>query len=270
MKSIICLCIILVTNLSISKADELAIFNFTGDLGERYFKLESTVTSGNDESLKLDHNKDKNIINFPTLLKFDLTSNITFKFSNPIKNNLNEGFSLRQTGEMLTLKAVSSGGLIIKAHRVISNANTDLIHLTKSRDVLYTISFEDSQSILAPVKGGLKNQKIVDQVLSFEVGSLSRPELFSLHLAASKERKLFKNKILIDRDLQPIDYQITDLGNGRNLVSINLEKLIGHFDRTIKHSFKFNLALKHDFTDMINNEEIGLTSLGDSIVVQDR
>ena len=270
MKTIFCLCLAFVVSLNITKADEVALFNYTGDLGERFFKLESTVSTMDSDKLNIVHNNDKKLNFIPSLAKFDLISNITFKFTNIGKNNLNEGFSLRQTGELLTLKAVSSGGLIIKAHKVISNSITDLVHLAKSRDVLYAISFEDSKSILAPVKGGLKNQKIVDQNLSFEVGSLSHTEMYTLHLTALKERKFFKNKILIDRDLKPSDYQVADMGNGRNRVTINLESLIGYFDRKIKHSFKFDLKLKHDFTDMVNSEEVGQTSIGDSIIIQDR
>jgi hypothetical protein len=200
---------------------------------------------------------------------YDLVSNVEFHFNSFPKSNMNEGFHLTQSGESLSVNAFSSSGLIIKASSTTTNTHMDSAHGVKTQDVSFVVSFEEAKPVMAAVAGGLKNQKIEGKTLSFEVGDLSQPETFSLHLFAQRKRFIIKDITLIDRDLKTTDYKIVDLGNGRNKVVIDLEKLAGSFDRKKKHVFKFSLSLKHDFSSVVNMTQLGTTTLGDTITVND-
>ena len=260
MKLYLCLLALIALFVSIVSpvhANDSALFNYTGGEGERYFKLQSSTDIPKDT--------DKNLKISDSLLDYTILSNITFKFLPAPKSNLNEGFSLKQIGEKLSLTGVSSGNLILKATSTISNTQIDLPHKTKSRDVLYTVSFEDA-SIMGAVKGGMANQKIENKILSFEVGDLSHPETFEFHLFAEKRRVILKNVMLIDRALKSGEYTVTDLGKGRNKVVVDLQKLVGNFTGSTTHAFRFSIIIKHDFSNVINSAQIGATTLEDTLI----
>ncbi len=140
----------------------------------------------------------------------DTLAHVKVEFDNvPDQAQADDQFTVKLNGRELALYSQGRNELIYFYDKsVTQKGDGNLIEM----DVVYHVRMLPTAQVNAPVSQGLTNLGATEGVVSFNLGQASLPQSLVLNLKI-KEKKTFKDKTLIERDLLPTEYTLVPAGN---------------------------------------------------------
>lgn len=123
---------------------------------------------------------------------------------------------------------------------------------------------------LSAIKRGLVELSFSNGVASFETADLTQASNFSLNVKLSVARRLLKDKILLDGQLDASEYTVEKLADGKARVSIDLKRLSDEIESSKEPTLRVELrTLKPvNIKDAINTPAL-MNALSASLIIND-
>lgn len=150
-------------------------------------------------------------------------TSVRFEFNNSeLTDKIAENFVVKVTGNRPELSVNSSKNYIIVLDK--KEISTQIINGKEIVDVLYKVNFIPAKGSASVLENGIQNVKLKSGVLTFNFGTGFNLENFSQQVRIYKNKRLGRDKLLLDKLLVANELNIQDTGN-TSLITIDLKKL---------------------------------------------
>ena len=104
---------------------------------------------------------------------------------------------------------------------------------------------DDLSSQVRPYRNKLNDLKVNDDFVSFTSGKITEAKYVNAQLQIFRKKVLSKDELVFEKILNNNEFIVTDFGNDRSLVTIDINQIIAQLERGKKHYVKVTLI--HNF-----------------------
>jgi hypothetical protein len=181
----------------------------------------------------------------------------------PDQTQVDDTFTVTLSGEDVSLTTNASNQVIYFLKK--TQTDTSQGSLIES-SVDYEVEAVPVAAVNAPVSKGLTAITANAGVISFVIGKVSAPEMVIASLKI-KHKRFFKDKTLIDRDLNPTEYVLTPMGESTRVdvqvPALNLSESLSGAKVEIDARVRLNVT-----SDVANPQAISSTQAEGSAVIK--
>lgn len=192
---------------------------------DAFSATEINIGSGDVYTMTTSKEIDGKLIN----AKFNIVK--TLRSKNYNLNNCTFSVDLTATSELYSARCMEA---IVKLFIVSKMGDST------NREITLDLDFSPIGELNA-VKHGLDELSFENGVATFETADLSQSSNFILNVKVTSVRKLLKDKILLDGQLESQDYTIEKLPGGKARVSIDLKRLSDEIEDSKVPTLKVDL-----------------------------
>ncbi|MBC77021.1 MAG: hypothetical protein CME64_13490 [Halobacteriovoraceae bacterium] len=147
---------------------------------------------------------------------------VNFEFSGENMSMARENFRVKVSGSDVDLNLQDSGKYLVLSKRMDgdSRMSGDVLE----QEVTYKVELVEGQVVTDALEGGVRNVSLNNGIVRFTLGSSFNTEDFIQNLKVYRSRRIISDILLLDRNLDAKDMEITQLGQDK-VISVDLNDL---------------------------------------------